>query len=547
MTAIGQQLYHLFTSNLDKTVAVHVNADGSSLTVTGKDLACDAQGVRLRLEQLNLPKSALVGIVHKSGPMLHAAWLGTIWAGLVPTMVAPPSPRMEPRKYADGFRSIISHLEIDALVIDEGTRESLATLMPDIPYLSTGDISPQEPTLPIDFEPDATIVVQHTSGTTGAQKAIGFSSRQIIAHAAAMKTTLDINDKDVIASWLPLYHDMGFIACLVTPLLLGIKIVEISPFVWVANPGLLFDVIEQHRATFCWLPNFAFNVLSAERLLENKQGRWNLGHMRAFINCSEPVQANTVQQFTERLSRHGVRRDQLIASYAMAENLFLVTQNEIGKPVEMRFDKSSLETGKKASPDLDGVLLISNGSVVDTTKLAVHDKNGPLAEGHVGEICIFGTHTFNGYRKRPDINEQVIDADGWYKTGDLGFVFEEQVYVTGRSKDLIIIRGRNYHPQDIEHLVGQITGVSPGRSVAFSVLDEKAGTEKLVVMLELLPECTQTQSEVSLGVRRLVAQSLDTTIGDLQIVPSRSLVKSTAGKIARAENRLRYIEMTKGR
>ena len=551
MQPVGLHLLERLTRTPDKTVATYVALDGSARDVRAGDLAALANAVRFELQRLDLGPRSLVAIVHRTGPWLHAAWIGTVWAGHVPTMVAPPSPRMEARKYAEGFAGMIGHLGIDAVVLDEATRESLGALMPaGTPWLATDHLQPA-PGTPIECAAaavDEQIAVQHTSGTTGLQKAIGFTSRQIHVHAEALLGRLQATERDVVVSWLPLYHDMGFIACFITPLMSGMRIVEMSPFDWVQRPSLLFDSIDTQGGTLCWLPNFAFKVLSDERLLKAAADRgkpWRLDGVRAFISCSEPVMAEAIDQFTGGLASFGVRRDQVLASYAMAEAIFGVTQNEIGAPRVAHVSRLSLERDGKAvlaDRDADGVVeLISCGRALPTISIEIRGKSGEKrSEGGIGQIHIAGPHVFGGYRRSAGTGADDFDPHGYYATGDLGFVLDGELFVTGRLKDLIIIRGRNYHPQDVEALVGEVDGVVAGRVVAFGIPDAETGTEKLVILLET--EEGQSTSKIILAVRRSIAQSLDCTAGDVRVVPPRSLVKSTSGKIARTENRQRYLQ-----
>jgi len=550
MQPLGLHLLEQLAGAPDRVVATYVALDGSARDLKAKELTAHAHAVALGLRRLGLADRALVAIVHRSGPWLHAAWIGALWAGHVPTMIAPPSPRMEPRKYAEGFSGMIGHLGIDAVVLDQATRTALGELMPaGTPFLTTDALqpaagTPNVPTRGLDDE----VAVQHTSGTTGLQKAVGFTSRQIHVHAAALLDRLQATPSDVVVSWLPLYHDMGFIACFVTPLISGMRIVEMSPFDWVQRPALLFDAIDSQGGTLCWLPNFAFKVLSEQRLLAlaAEQGRtWRLGGMRAFVSCSEPVMAEAIAQFTDRLAPFGVRHQQVLASYAMAEAIFGVSQNAIGMPRFVHVSRQALERdgrAVRAAPGSEGVVeLVSCGTALPTVSIEVRDGSGRvLGDGEVGQIHIAGPHVFAGYRHLAELNASVIDGRGYYATGDLGFVLDGELFVTGRLKDLIIIRGRNYYPQDVEVLVGEVSGVVPGRVVAFGIPDAVTGTEQLIILMEI--EEGQTPGKIVLAVRRSIAQSLDCTAGDVRIVPPRALVKSTAGKISRAENRRRYLE-----
>ena len=521
-------------------VAWHVALDGSETKVTAAELAAAAMAARRGVEALDLPPRTLVGVVHKPGPWLHAAWLGVLWAGHVPTMIAPPSPRMEPRKYAAGFLSIAHELGIDALVIDGETVAKLGELLPGLPLVQTDWLVPLAAyKCPEPRDPGDEAVVQHTSGTTGLQKAIGFTSMQIFAHAEVFSELLAISGEDRIATWLPLYHDMGFIACFVMPLVLGIPIVEISPFDWVARPAMLLEAIDRHRASLCWLPNFAFRVLSGERVVAGLDPGLRLDGVKAFISCSEPVQAEAMAMFAAALAPHGVRRDQLLASYAMAENLFLVSQNRLGGPREASFDRALLETTGQAVPTPEGMTLVSNGPPTPGSAIEIRREGRVLGEGEIGEIWITGAHLFDGYRK---LESKQVLQQGWYDSGDLGFLWQGEVYITGRTKDLIIIRGRNYYPHDIETLAGAVEGVQSGRVAAFGIDDAETGTEKLILMIELEAGRDSDRPKILLAIRQAVAQNLDTTVGDILVLPPRGLVKSTAGKVARAENRRRYLE-----
>ena len=522
----------------DTLVATFIAADGAETAVTAGAFQRRAGGFRLALETLGVRPGDVVAIVHPSGPDLHAAWLGALLAGGVPTMVAPPSPRMEPRKYAEGFASIMRELGIAAAVTDAATRDVLGAAMEGVPLVIGERVADAAPRAAVPRAAGAPLLLQHTSGTTGLQKAVAFTRAQIERHAEAYADVLALDARDRVVSWLPLYHDMGFIACFVTPLWLGLPIVEMSPFTWVERPTRLFDAIERHRGTLCWLPNFAFAVLGrdAERAADRT---WDLSSMRAFINCSEPVQAASIDRFTAALARSGVAPERTIASYAMAENLFMVTQNPLGRPVRRRFDRAALSDEGLATPSADGVWLVSSGRPISTTRVEVRGGDGAaLGDGRVGEIVIAGTHLFDGYRHE----EQPTVVDGWYATGDLGFLRDGELYITGRRKELIIVRGRNIYPQDVEQAVGEIDGVNPGRIAVFGIADARSGTEKLVILLELLSGRDAEGPAIALAVRQAVVRVVDVVVGEVRIAPPRALIKSTSGKVARALNRQRYLD-----
>jgi acyl-CoA synthetase (AMP-forming)/AMP-acid ligase II len=186
---------------------------------------------------------------------------------------------------------------------------------------------------------------------------------------------------------------------------------------------------------------------------------------------------------------------------------------------------------------------VSNGRAVEGTEVAVLAEDGTtLPEDRVGELAIQGEYRFTGYFRRDDLTRQSLTGCTWYRTGDLGFIHAGEIYVTGRMKDLIIIQGRNFYPADIESTVAQIEGLVPGRVVVFGLPSERTGTEGLVVVAEAIEYVGAQAKLLSLKIRNTIAQELDCTPHDVRIVPPRWLIKSTAGKMARNDNRNKYFE-----
>ena len=245
-----------------------------------------------------------------------------------------------------------------------------------------------------------------------------------------------------------------------------------------------------------------------------------------------------------RLGADGVRWDQMTASYAMAENVYAVTQSGPGTLRRLGVDREAFVTGHRLLPatGASAMTLVGSGSVLPGTELRIVDGAGTVcADGAVGEIHLRGACRFQGYLRRPDLSAAAIDAEGWYGTGDLGAMVEGELFVTGRLKDLVIIQGRNFYPGDVELEVGEVPGVAAGRVAAFGVPDERDGTERLVVVAERDADSTEPDAAVALRVRAHVAQMFNCTAGDVRMVPPRWLVKATSGKVARADTRVKYL------
>jgi acyl-CoA synthetase (AMP-forming)/AMP-acid ligase II len=274
----------------------------------------------------------------------------------------------------------------------------------------------------------------------------------------------------------------------------------------------------------------------------------NLASIRAWVNCSEPVCHRSHVEFLRAFVEQGVSEKQFTASYAMAENVFAVTQSTPGLGKTIFVDREVLagEHRAKLTGNPDDKPLVSNGTPVEGTVVCVLDEQDrELPERHIGQLALRGETLFSGYHKRDDLTRAAITADGWYRTGDLGFIHLGEVYVTGRKKDLIIIQGRNFYPGDIEETGSHVPGVAPGRIVAFGLPDETTGTEKLVILAEGENGSGENPKLLALKIRNAVAQELDCTPSLVQIVPARWLIKSSSGKIARNDNRQKFLAAIK--
>ncbi len=517
--------------------------DGTATSITVRQLLERAMAFAASYGPTNSERK-LIAVCLYHGLDLHAAFLGALWAGHLPTMIAPPSPRMEPAKYAASFADMLGHVKPAIVVSDAATIAKLETLslasFPASRVLDRETVESAGWVAPHIGRASDLALLQHSSGTTGLQKGVALSHAAILDHNRVYRERLELRPTDVACSWLPLYHDMGLIACFLLPLLERIKLVELSPFDWVSRPVSLLEAITQHRGTLCWLPNFAYQFLADS--VKSTDGL-DLSTIRAFVNSSEPVLDASHRAFVERFRAFGAREDQLTASYAMAENTYAVTQSRPGGYRTMSIDRRTFSDHHRAvATDVDPLVVVSNGAPLEGTDVAVLDEAGAhVPDGTVGELALRGSARFDGYFGRDDLTRAAMTEDGFYRTGDLGFVDTGEVFVTGRKKDLIIIQGRNFYPTDIERIVGETDGVVAGRVVAFGLRDEHKGTEGLVVLAEASDDAIEAHRKLVLAIRKRIAQSLDCTPSDVRVVPSRWLVKSTSGKLARSDNRAKYL------
>jgi len=348
---------------------------------------------------------------------------------------------------------------------------------------------------------------------------------------------------DGVVSWLPLYHDMGLIACLYFPLCTGMPSLHFAASDWLLRPELLFRFIEEYSGSFCWLPNFAFSYLAQRK--DMMQGVYSLGRMRAWVNCSEPVRRKSFAEFAEQFGEWGVSPERLHTSYAMAENVFAVTQSSGAAPPTVARSKvrgSSLAYQPEAFELIDEVY-VSSGRCLRGMNVRIAAADGTLCADLVaGEIQLQTSCLFAGYWDHSGFSRAAYTEDGWYRSGDFGFFEHGELFVIGRLKDIIIVAGQNVFPEDVESITAQIRGIQAGRIVAFGVDNEEFGTQSIAVVAEMAGEFDEAKAgELEQEVRRLVIASLGVAPRFVSVVPQRWVVKSTAGKISRRDTRNRFL------
>jgi len=469
----------------------------------------------------------LIVIVLKHTPEQFYAFLGAVLAGALPTYMPYATSKQDAARYWSDHRRlferiqpalVVTYAEHAAIAREVLSDRATAVAVPGAEALAT---SVDARTLPgFDVQDTAVALLQHSSGTTGLKKGVMLSHRAIFAQIDAYARAIDLTERDVVVSWLPLYHDMGLVACFLAALVCGVHLVALDPFEWASRPRILFEAIERHAGTLTWLPNFAF----AHLVNTARPGDcWNLSSMRAYISCSEPCRPRAFERFLERFAPCGVRAEQLAVAYALAENVFAATQTAVGTPVRRHI----AERGE-GQP----IELLSCGRPIDGVEVDIRDPHGAVvAEGAIGEITLRGTFLADGYYRQPERTAAVF-REGRYFTGDLGLIAEGELYVTGRLDDLLIVNGRNVHAHEIEAIVSEIEGCIPGRAVAFCDANAQDDLQELIVVTEM--KRNAEPESVAAAIKEAVAQSLGFTVSRVVPIERGALVKTTSGKVSRA-------------
>jgi acyl-CoA synthetase (AMP-forming)/AMP-acid ligase II len=514
---------------------------GSEHTISRGEFLQAAQAYSGRLAAAGVgPGELVILVLQHSLDLVYAFW-GASLLGAVPSIFPFLTEKLDPDLYRQRVKTLVEHEGAKVVITYPEFYDSLAQLLAEVDcsVLSTADAaSTSLPPAP-QLDPDAVALLQHSSGSTGLQKGVALSHRAVLRQVEAYGKAIALDpDTDVIVSWLPLYHDMGLIAGFVMPVLTGTHLVLMSPFEWVRQPTSLLEAIGRQRGTLCWLPNFAYKLIARS---VRPDAEFDLSTWRAVINCSEPVYDESHQIFAEKLAPFGFSPNALGVSYAMAENTFAVTQTAIGQPPKVDVvEIAALQERGEAVPAAEGKRVVSCGAPIESVTLGIFDaERNPLPDRRVGEIGLRSEFMLSGYYKRPDLSEQAITADGWYLTGDMGYLADGELYISGRKKDQLIVGGKNIYPQDLEDIANRTTGVYPGRAVAFGVLDERLGSEKVVILCELQEGADPAAAEQEL--RAKVVQETEVTVGDLRFVPRGWILKTSSGKHARTDNREKYL------
>lgn len=525
----------------DAAAVIFVATDADPIQWTRRDFAERVRHTAGQLAQFGIQPRDLVIIAHTQHLESMVLFWAALYLGAIPSMFPTLTEKLDPDIYARNLSELVRLSDVKAVFAASEYAELLRGLL-TCPVYSDSDllVAPSVDVQPYKGQPDDIAFLQHSSGTTGLQKGVALSHGAVLNQLASYSDAIQLTEQDVIVSWLPLYHDMGLIAGFLLPLVQGVPLVLMSPFDWVRHPALLLRAFHEYRGTLCWLPNFAYNHL-ANRVRERDSLGLDLSNIRAIINCSEPVRDDSHQRLLARFTENGLRADMLAVSYAMAENTFAVTQTVPGQPpIIDQVDLAALQQRKRAIPVEAGVPLVSCGAVIAGSQVRIVDDDmQPIPERHVGHIQVRSDCMLTAYYRRPDL--QPFTADGWYQTGDRGYLAEGELYVIGRTKDLIINAGKNVYPQDLEAIINEIEGVHAGRAVAFGVPDEREGTELIAVVAEVDSDEPAEHKRIKREVRAHVGRATDVTISYVTLVARGWLIKTSSGKIARAANRDKWL------
>jgi len=438
-----------------------------------------------------LQEGETVAIMLPTTPDFFYTFLGVLLAGGIPVPIYPPFRAHLLESYTNMEAKILHNAEVRILVTfaqAEKLSHLLQAFVPSLKQVMTANIFEEgikQVSLPLRQKTDGALI-QYTSGSTSHPKGVLLSHDNLLANIRTFGKAVDINEEDIMVSWLPLYHDFGLIGAWLGSLYHGVPLVLMTPFSFLNHPERWLWTIHNYRGTLSGAPNFAYD-LCIRKIEPARLEGLNLSSWRIAANGAEKIYPRTLKQFTEKFGPYGFHSQTLLPVYGLAESTVGLTITPLNRGFRIdEIDRKKFEIEQIAFPAQNNNTLafVSCGLPILKHEVRIVNEDGyPLAERHVGRLEFRGPSSMQGYFNNPAAT-RAIYHDGWFDSGDLAYLADGEVFIAGRKKDLIIKAGRNIYPVEIEEMLGGITGIRQGCVVAFGANDIKRGTEQLIIVAE---------------------------------------------------------------
>ncbi|MDH3659905.1 MAG: AMP-binding protein [Alphaproteobacteria bacterium] len=518
-------------------------------TITYAELWQGAQSIAAGLRDHGLAGGETVAIMLPTSADFFSVFVGTLLAGCVPVPIYPPMRRAQIEEHLKRQAGILRNAKVSMLVTTEDAmlfgrliRAQVETLkhVSTPNRLSIDSAVESRPSLTT----DSLALLQYTSGSTGDPKGVMLSHGNLLANIRTFGEVIDASSADVAVNWLPLYHDMGLIGNWLGSLYHACPVVMLSPLTFLARPERWLWAIHRFGGTLSAAPNFAYE-LCVHKIAERDLEGLDLKSWRMAGNGAERVDAGTIDAFAERFAAYGFRRESMNPMYGLAESSVALTITPLGRgPRVDRVERHTMHTDGRARPatadELDAMTFVSCGLPLPRHEVrVVDDANREVGDRQEGRLQFRGPSATLGYLDNPEATE-VLHVGDWLETGDLGYIASGEIYMTGRSKDIIIRAGRNLYPDEIEHAIADLDHVRKGRVAVFAVDDPEAATERLVVLAETRIEDADTKAGLRHRIEEVVTALTDLPPDDVLLVGPGTVLKTANGKIRRSACRSLY-------
>ncbi|MGW3582928.1 amino acid adenylation domain-containing protein [Streptomyces rubiginosohelvolus] len=514
-------------------IVVHVRGDGSELTVTLRELLDDSLRVAGGFREAGVASGTCVPLLADRSEDFQPMFWGAVAAGLVPVPLAADARRVLP---------VWEHLGRPPLVVDASTAP-LADELPDGARALTLDALRAGPVLrePAPGGRDDVAFLQFSSGSTGAPKGVEVTHRAVLANLEQIRVASALSADDVVVSWMPYFHDMGLIGTHLAPLAARARQVKIGPLSFAKRPRLWFEVAARHRATVLSAANFAL-ALAVRRVPDDVLARLDLSAVRLLLVGAEPIAPAVWRAFAAKTRPAGLDPAAAQPVYGLAEATLAVTfppPGEVAEPLVL--DRASLGGGVAVDtePGEGAVELMDVGRPVGGCAVRIVDDQGDaLGDRRVGHIMVRGPQLARGYHGLPGVSAETF-TEGWLRTGDLGFLRDGRLCVTGRHKDVLFLNGRTFHATDLEELAAATPGLPPGAPAVVGSTDPATGAERVVVFVPWARpprDAAEVLGRVTARVREALLHD------DVRVLalPPGAFPRTTSGKLQRRRLRERF-------
>lgn len=518
-----------------------------------RELRLKAIGIARRLAAAPIGRGERIGIIAETSPDFLAVFFACQYAGLVPVPLPLSINFGGKDAYVERLRGMLVAAGAKAAVAGPDLVGILreATSGTSVVFTATAEEIVGWPETAGMLEPlgaEDVCYIQYSSGSTSFPRGVLVTQAALAANARAIATHgLALGPGDRCTSWLPLYHDMGLVGCCLTPVMTQISVDYLATTAFARRPLVWLELISRYRGTISFSPTFGYE-LCARRAANGAARDLDLSSWRVAGIGGEMIRPQALAAFADTFEAAGFDARAFVPSYGMAEATLAVTFSPLGHGVHVdrvargeTFEREhlALPAGETATPAESRAFVVCGGAMPGYA-IEIRDEAGNvLPERHVGRICIKGPSLMQGYFRNPEATAAVLKDDGWLDTGDMGYMVDGELVVSGRTKDLIIVGGRNIWPQDIEWAVEKLEGVRAGDVAAFSVGDDQ-DRERMVVVVE----CRLQQPAEQAHLRQRIAAVVNRLAGvecEVLLAPPRSLTFTTSGKLSRAAARDHYL------
>lgn len=522
---------------------------GDDQLISYADLKQTAQQAAAGLQNRGLMPGDTVALMLPTSKDYFYSFFAILYAGGIPVPIYPPARPAQLEDHMHRQAGILANAQCRFLITINRAKGLAGMLRGQVESLSAVLTlenllkSKGAYTRPV-ISADQTAFIQYTSGSTGNPKGVVLSHANLLANIRVDGHTINAGRGDVFISWLPLYHDMGLIGAWLGSCYFAAQLVIMSPLSFLSRPALWLQAIHRFGGTLSAAPNFAYE-LCLNRIEDSELEGLDLSRWRIAMNGAEAVSPQTIERFTKRFSAYGFRAETMFPVYGLAESsvgLAFPPMNRKPRVDRIRRDEFALsgQAILATEDESDALSFVCCGSALSGHEMRIVDSNSSeLPERFQGRLQFRGPSSTSGYYRNPEATEKLFDGE-WLETGDLAYLADGELFITGRSKDVIIRAGRNIYPHELELAVGEVEGIRKGRVAVFASEDRERQTERLVVLAESHQTDEQQRNNLVQQISELSGELCGITADDIVLAPPGTVLKTSSGKVRRAACRELY-------